>query len=93
MTPYSINLSHSNCGSLPRSAWRLWCSPAWRPACPGTATTAPCSWDRRLVAAIDKLSVVLVALLAVVLLGEQLGLKAWLGVGLMAIGAAPVAWA
>jgi transporter family protein len=45
------------------------------------------------VAAIDKLSVVLVALLAVVLLGEQLGLKAWLGVGLMAIGAAPVAWA
>jgi transporter family protein len=45
------------------------------------------------VAAIDKLSVVLVALLAVVLLGEQLGLKAWLGVGLMAVGAALVAWA
>jgi len=34
------------------------------------------------VAALDKLSVVLVALLAAALLGEQLGLKAWLGVGL-----------
>jgi len=45
------------------------------------------------VAALDKLSVVLVALLAAALLGEQLGLKAWLGVGLMAIGAALVAWA
>jgi len=45
------------------------------------------------VAALDKLSVVLVALLAAALLGEQLGLKAWLGVGLVAIGAALVAWA
>jgi transporter family protein len=44
------------------------------------------------VAALDKLSVVLVALLAVLLLGEQLDLKAWLGVVLMAIGAALVAW-
>lgn len=44
------------------------------------------------VAALDKLSVVLVALLAAVLLGEQLDLKAWLGVVLMAIGAALVAW-
>jgi len=44
------------------------------------------------VAALDKLSVVLIALLAVLLLGEQLDLKAWLGVVLMAIGAALVAW-
>jgi len=35
---------------------------------------------------------VLIALLAVPLLGEQLDLKAWLGVVLMAIGAALVAW-
>ncbi|MCP9927644.1 EamA family transporter [Cyanobium sp. CH-040] len=45
------------------------------------------------VAAIDKLSVVLVALLAMVLLGEQLDLKGWLGVVLMGVGAALVAWA
>jgi len=44
------------------------------------------------VAALDKLNVVLIALLAVLLLGEQLDLKAWLGVLLMAIGAALVAW-
>ena len=44
------------------------------------------------VAAIDKLSVVLIALLALVFLGEQLDLKAWLGVLLMAVGAALVAW-
>lgn len=44
------------------------------------------------VAALDKLSVVLIALLALLLLGEQLDLKAWLGVVLMAIGAALVAW-
>ena len=44
------------------------------------------------VAALDKLSVVLIALLALVLLGEQLDLRAWLGVLLMAIGAALVAW-
>lgn len=44
------------------------------------------------VTAIDKLSVVLVALLALLLLGEQLDLKAWLGVVLMALGAALVAW-
>jgi bacterial/archaeal transporter family protein len=37
-------------------------------------------------------TVVLIALLAVLLLGEQLDLKAWLGVVLMAIGAALVAW-
>ena len=44
------------------------------------------------MAALDKLSVVLIALLALLLLGEQLDLKAWLGVVLMAIGAALVAW-
>jgi transporter family protein len=44
------------------------------------------------VAALDKLSVVLIALLALLLLGEQLDLKAWFGVVLMAIGAALVAW-
>ena len=38
------------------------------------------------------MTVVLIALLAVLLLGEQLDLKAWLGVVLMAIGAALVAW-
>jgi bacterial/archaeal transporter family protein len=35
---------------------------------------------------------VLIALLALVLLGEQLDLRAWLGVLLMAVGAALVAW-
>ena len=44
------------------------------------------------MAALDKLSVVLIALLALLLLGEQLDLKASLGVVLMAIGAALVAW-
>lgn len=44
------------------------------------------------VAALDKLSVVLIALLALVFLGEQLDPKAWLGVVLMAVGAALVAW-
>ena len=44
------------------------------------------------VAALDKLSVVLVALLAWLLLGEPLGLKAWIGVVTMAIGATLVAW-
>ena len=45
------------------------------------------------VAALDKLSVVLVALLAWLLLVEPLGLKAWIGVVFMALGAALVAWA
>ena len=44
------------------------------------------------VAALDKLSVVLVALLAWLALGESLGLRVWLGVVLMAIGATLVAW-
>jgi transporter family protein len=44
------------------------------------------------VAPIDKLSVVLVAVLGVWLLGEQLSLRGWIGVALMGIGAALVAW-
>ncbi|MCP9891445.1 EamA family transporter [Cyanobium sp. Aljojuca 7D2] len=44
------------------------------------------------VAALDKLSVVLIAVLALVFLGEPLDIKAWLGVVLMAAGAALVAW-
>lgn len=44
------------------------------------------------VAPIDKLSVVLVALLGVLVLGEQLSLRGWLGVVLMGVGAALVAW-
>jgi len=44
------------------------------------------------VAALDKLSVVLVALLAWAVLGEQMDLNRWLGVLLMALGAGLVAW-
>lgn len=44
------------------------------------------------VAPIDKLSVVLVAVFGVVYLGEQLSLRGWLGVLMMGIGAALVAW-
>ncbi len=43
------------------------------------------------VAPIDKLSVVVVALLGTLLLGEQLGLRAWIGVGLIAVGGVLVA--
>lgn len=43
------------------------------------------------VAPIDKLSVVLVAVLGAVLLGEQLSLRAWLGVALIAVGGVLVA--
>ena len=43
------------------------------------------------VAPIDKLSVVMVAILGAVLLGEQLSLTAWLGVLLIATGAVLVA--
>lgn len=43
------------------------------------------------VAPIDKLSVVLVAVLGAVLLGEHLSLQAWLGVALIAIGGVLVA--
>ena len=43
------------------------------------------------MAALDKLSVVLIGVLALVLLGEPLDLMAWLGVVLTAAGAALVA--
>jgi transporter family protein len=48
--------------------------------------------DAARVAPVDKLSVVLVALLGAVLLGERLSLPNWLGVGLIATGAALVAY-
>ncbi|MEY4297498.1 MAG: hypothetical protein RLZZ423_677 [Cyanobacteriota bacterium] len=44
------------------------------------------------VAPLDKLSVVFVALFGVVVLGEQLSGRGWIGVLLMTIGAALVAW-
>lgn len=44
------------------------------------------------VAPIDKLSVVLVAIFGVLVLGEQLGARAWIGVLLMGAGAILVAW-
>lgn len=43
------------------------------------------------VAPIDKISVVLVALLGVLVLGEQLGARAWIGIGLIAVGGVLVA--
>ncbi|HEY4077185.1 MAG TPA: EamA family transporter [Rhizomicrobium sp.] len=43
------------------------------------------------VAPIDKLSVVLVALFAVLFLGEQMTVRGWMGVGLIAAGAALIA--
>lgn len=48
--------------------------------------------DAALVAPIDKLSVVLVALFAVAFLGEKLTLANWSGIALMAGGAVLVAW-
>jgi transporter family protein len=44
------------------------------------------------VATVDKLSVVLVAVIGVVALGETLTLRAWLGVAMVACGAALIAW-
>ena len=44
------------------------------------------------VAPLDKISVVLVALFGVTLLGEQLSGRGWMGVVLMTLGAALVAW-
>lgn len=43
------------------------------------------------VAPIDKLSVVFVAILGVVILGERLSAMAWAGIGFIAVGAALVA--
>ncbi len=48
--------------------------------------------DAARVAPVDKLSVVFVAVFAVVFLGERLSLPNWLGVCLMAVGAVLVAW-
>ena len=48
--------------------------------------------DAARVAPIDKLSVVMVAVFAVVFLGERLSLPNWLGVVLIASGAVLVAW-
>jgi len=45
-----------------------------------------------LVAPIDKLSVVFVALFAVVFLGERPSLNGWLGIALIAAGAVLIAW-
>jgi bacterial/archaeal transporter family protein len=47
--------------------------------------------DAARVAPIDKLSVVMVALLGVILLGERLSLPNWAGVALIAVGAVLVA--
>lgn len=48
--------------------------------------------DAARVAPIDKLSVVFVAVFAVLFLGEKLSPPNWLGVGLIATGAILVAW-
>ena len=48
--------------------------------------------DAARVAPIDKLSVVMVAVFAVMFLGERLSLPNWLGVVLIATGAVLVAW-
>ncbi len=45
-----------------------------------------------LVAPVDKLSVVLVAVLGVLFLGEKLAPRNWVGILLIALGAALVAW-
>jgi bacterial/archaeal transporter family protein len=47
--------------------------------------------DAARVAPVDKLSVVLVALLGVLLLGEQLGAKDWAGIGLITAGVVLIA--
>lgn len=48
--------------------------------------------DAARVAPLDKLSVVLVAVIGVLFLGEKLSGANWLGVGLIAAGAVLVAW-
>jgi len=47
--------------------------------------------DASQVAPIDKLSVVLVAIFAVIFLGEQITISHWLGIGLIASGAIVIA--
>ena len=48
--------------------------------------------DASRVAPVDKLSVVMVTIFAVIFLGEKLSLANWLGVGLIGAGAILVAW-
>lgn len=48
--------------------------------------------DAARVAPIDKLSVVFVAVFAVLVLGEKLSLPNWLGVAMIAAGAVLIAW-
>jgi transporter family protein len=43
------------------------------------------------VAPIDKMSVVFVALLGVLMLGERLAIRGWIGIGMIAVGATLVA--
>jgi transporter family protein len=45
-----------------------------------------------LVAPVDKLSVVLVAVLGVAVLGERLEIRQWAGIGLITIGVVILAW-
>ncbi len=48
--------------------------------------------DAALVAPVDKLSVVMVAVFGVLFLGERLTLLNWSGIGLITVGAILVAW-
>ena len=80
-------------GAIPGRAWAFL-------ALSGLATGA--SWlcyfralslgDASRVAPLDKLSVVIVAVLGALLLGERLSALNWAGVGLIAAGAVLVAW-
>lgn len=47
--------------------------------------------DASKVAPVDKLSVVFVAIIAAIFLGEQLSLAGWAGVGLIALGSILIA--
>ena len=45
-----------------------------------------------LVAPVDKLSVVIVAVLGVTFLGEKLDIRQWAGIGLITVGVVVLAW-
>ena len=45
-----------------------------------------------LVAPVDKLSVVIVAVLGVAFLGEKLDIRQWAGIGLITVGVVVLAW-